>query len=380
MADPGTVQSLIAPRRYIQGRGVLASIGKHVAELGSQPLLIADENVWKLAGDQLSSSFKKAGVDVTREVFGGVCSHREIDRITEVAKAGGTDVVVGIGGGTTLDTAKAVGHQAGIAWVTAPTVASTDAPTSALSVVYTDDGVFEEYVFFPHNPDLVLVDTQLCANAPFRFLVSGMGDALATWVEARATAEARGSTMAGGLPTMAGLALAKLSWDTLISYGFSARQAAQQHVVTPALEKVVEANTLLSGLGFESGGLAAAHAVHNGLTALDQTHHFMHGEKVNFGTLTQFALEDRPTREYNEFVSFCMSVGLPTTLADLGLGEAGKEKLQTVAKAATVPGETIHNMPFAVTPEMVVDAMVAADSYSRAYQLESGQQAAAIPH
>jgi len=207
-----------------------------------------------------------------------------------------------------------------------------------------------------------------------------MGDALATWVEARATAEARKATMAGGMPTMAGLALAKLSWDTLIDYGFSARQAAQQHVVTPALEKVVEANTLLSGLGFESGGLAAAHAVHNGLTALDETHHFMHGEKVNFGTLTQFALEDRPTREYNEFVSFCMSVGLPTTFADLGLGEAGKEKLLTVAKAATVPGETIHIMPFAVTPEMVVDAMVAADSYSRAYQQESGQQAAAAPH
>jgi glycerol dehydrogenase len=78
---------------------------------------------------------------------------------------------------------------------------------------------------------------------------------------------------------MAGLALAKLSWDTLIDYGFSARQAAQQHVVTPALEKVVEANTLLSGLGFESGGLAAAHAVHNGLTALDETHHFMQGRR-----------------------------------------------------------------------------------------------------
>ena len=380
MADAGTVQSLIAPRRYIQGRGVLASIGKNVAEIGQRPLVIADENVWKLAGDKLADSFKEAGIEFKREVFGGVCSHREIDRITEVARKGSADIVVGVGGGTTLDTAKAAGHQAGIAWATVPTVASTDAPTSALSVVYTDDGVFEEYVFFPHNPDLVLVDTQMCANAPYRFLVSGMGDALATWVEARATAEARKSTMAGGQPTMAGLALARLSWETLIDYGFSARQAAQQHVVTPALEKVVEANTLLSGLGFESGGLAAAHAVHNGLTALDQTHHFMHGEKVNFGTLTQFALEDRPTREFNEFVSFCMSVGLPTTFADLGLESVTKEELETVARAATVPGETIHNMPFAVTPEMVVDAMVAADSYSRAYQQESGQQAASSSH
>jgi glycerol dehydrogenase len=342
--------------------------------------VIADENVWQLAGDRLSSSFQDAGVEFRREVFGGVCSHREIDRITEVAKGASADVAVGVGGGTTLDTAKAVGHQAGIAWATVPTVASTDAPTSALSVVYTDDAVFEEYIFFPHNPDLVLVDTELCASAPFRFLVSGMGDALATWVEARATAEARKSTMAGGLPTMAGLALAKLSWDTLIDYGFSARQAAQQHVVTPALEKVVEANTLLSGLGFESGGLAAAHAVHNGLTALPQSHHFMHGEKVNFGTLTQFALEDRPTREFNEFVAFCMSVGLPTTFADLDMGTPSKEELETVAQAATAPGETIHNMPFPVTPAMVVDAMVAADSYARAYRQESGQQPAAASH
>ena len=207
MAEAGTFQSLIAPRRYIQGRGVLASLGKHVAELGSQPLVIADENVWNLVGDRLSASFSEAGVEFRREVFGGVCSHREIDRITEAARKDSADVVVGVGGGTTLDTAKATGHQAGIAWATVPTVASTDAPTSALSVVYTDDGVFEEYIFFPHNPDLVLVDTQMCANAPYRFLVSGMGDALATWVEARATAEARKSTMAGGLPTMAGLAL-----------------------------------------------------------------------------------------------------------------------------------------------------------------------------
>jgi hypothetical protein len=131
MADAGTVQSLIAPRRYIQGRGVLASIGRHVAEVGQQPLLIADENVWKLTGDQLSASFKEAGVDFTRETFGGVCSHREIDRITEAAKKAKADVVVGIGDGTTLDTAKAARHQAGIAWRTGRPASTTSSSRSA---------------------------------------------------------------------------------------------------------------------------------------------------------------------------------------------------------------------------------------------------------
>jgi glycerol dehydrogenase len=377
MPESHVVQALIAPKKYIQGRGVISSLGTYTKELGNKALVIADDNVWGFAGHTVENSFKEAEIEMAKETFDGECSHREIDRLTEVARNRGTDVVVGVGGGKTLDTAKAVGYQADVSWASVPTVASTDAPTSALSVIYTDDGVFEEYMILPRNPDLVLVDTEIAANAPFRFLVSGMGDALATWVEARATAEARKSAMAGGPPTMAALALAKLSWETLISYGFSAKQAAQQHVVTPAVEKVVEANTLLSGLGFESGGLAAAHAVHNGLTALEQTHHYMHGEKVNFGTLTQFALEDRPTEEINDFIAFCRSVGLPVTLAEVGLVDAERDELMTVAKAATVQTETIHNMPFPVNAQMVFDAMIAADAYARAYE-QSEQEVAAL--
>jgi glycerol dehydrogenase len=151
-----------------------------------------------------------------------------------------------------------------------------------------------------------------------------------------------------------------------------ARQAAEEHVVTVPVEKVVEANTLLSGLGFESGGLAAAHAVHNGLTALPETHHHMHGDKVNFGTLTQLALEDRPTAEIRAFVEFCRGVGLPTTLAEVGLGGVGRADLMRAAAAATAPGETIHNLPFAVDARMVCDAMIAADAYGRAFRAAAG--------
>lgn len=362
-----SAQALIAPGKYLQGRGVMDGLGTHVAELGASAVVLADETVWGLIGERVASSFERANVTLHHEAFGEECSHREIDRIATSVREAAAASIVAVGGGKTLDTGKAAGHLAGVAWVTVPTVASTDAPTSALSVIYTDEGVFEEYMFLPKNPDAVLVDTEIVANAPFRYLVSGMGDALATWVEAQASAQSRKPTMANGVPTMAALALAKLCWDTLLAFGTSARHAAERHVVTPAVEKVIESNTLLSGIGFESGGLAAAHAVHNGLTAVPQTHHYMHGEKVNFGTLTQFALEDRPTQEINEFIAFCHSVGLPTRLDELGLGNATSEELMTVAKAATAPGETIHNMPFSVTPQMLVEAMVAADAYAHAY-------------
>ena len=224
-----------------------------------------------------------------------------------------------VGGGSAIDAVKAAGHLAGIRWANCPTVASTDAPCSALSVIYTEDGEFEEYRFFPRNPDLVLVDSQVVANAPVQLLVAGVGDALATWLEARATARSNSKTMAGGLPTLTGTALAQLSWDVLWDNALQAVDAVRDNEVTPAVEKVIEANTLLSGLGFESGGLAAAHAVHNGLTAVAATHGLAHGQKVNIGSVTQLVLEGAPSSEIREFVEFTTRVGLPTTLTEVGL-------------------------------------------------------------
>ena len=140
-------------------------------------------------------------------------------------------------------------------------------------MIYTETGEFEEYRFFPRNPDLVLVDSQIVANAPVSLLIAGVGDALATWFEARATAavelEDHGWRVAHSdryrtRPSSAGKCCGRTPSRR--------RCGARTTLVTPAVEKVIEANTLLSGLGFESGGLAAAHAIHNGLTAVGATH------------------------------------------------------------------------------------------------------------
>nr|MDA8216721.1 iron-containing alcohol dehydrogenase [Dehalococcoidales bacterium] len=225
---------------------------------------------------------------------------------------------------------------------------------------------FAEYRFFARSPNLVLVDTTVVAQAPTRFLVSGMGDALATWFEARTAAATYRQAMSGGLPTSAALSLARLCYETLLEYGLAARLASQQRAITPAFERIVEANTLLSGLGFESGGLAAAHGIHNGLTALPQTHNAYHGEKVAVGTIAQLLLENRPMGEVYEVIDFALSVGLPVGFGDIATAHTGKDDLRRAAELAVAPGETTHNEPFTVTPEMVVDALLAADSLGRA--------------
>lgn len=347
-----------APRRYVQGRGALSTLGAELERLNaSTPLVLLDpavEEVTRPAIDALN------GPHVVS--FGGECSPSEIQRIADAASERGADAVVAVGGGKAMDTAKAVANPAGLALVIAPTIASTDAPTSALSVVYDDDGAFLEYRFWPRNPDLVLVDTEVIARAPVRFLVAGIGDGLSTWFEADASSTTRAAAMAGGAPLHAALTLARLCYDTLLEHGVAARHAVEHGVVTPALERVVEANTLLSGLGFESGGLAAAHSVHNGLTALHETHDYWHGEKVSFGVVTMLVLEGRPTAVLDELMDFCLDVGLPITLGDIGV-DAEHADLTRVAELACAEGETIHNLPFDVHPGMVVDAMLAADAY-----------------
>jgi glycerol dehydrogenase len=324
-----------APGKYVQGSGAVSRLGEVLGQLGSgSPLILADPIVPEIMGDAL-------------EGIAGA-THLEF---------------VGIGGGKTMDTAKAVAHPAGLSLVIVPTIASTDAPTSALSVVYDEHGAFLEYRFFERNPDAVIVDTAIIAGAPVRFLVAGIGDGLATYFEAEASSRTRKQAMAGGAPTSAALTLARLCYDTLLEHGLAARLAVERGAVTPAVEKVVEANTLLSGLGFESGGLAAAHSIHNGLTALEGTHHYWHGEKVAFGVVAMLMLEERPAAVVEEVVDFCLEVGLPVTLEDIGLEGVGREDLEKVAEAACAEGETIHNEPFEVYPRMVVDAMIAADAF-----------------
>ncbi|MBM4953320.1 glycerol dehydrogenase [Vibrio parahaemolyticus] len=351
---------IISPSKYVQGEQVLTSIAHYVKTLGERPLVIADEFVTNLVGDDVKQSFADEKLPLTMNIFGGECSRVEIERITDICATQTHDVIVGIGGGKTLDTAKAVAFYTKIPVVVVPTIASTDAPTSALAVIYTPEGEFAEYLMIPKNPDMVIMDTSVIAKAPVRLLVSGMGDALSTYFEARANMTSGKATMAGGLATRSAQALAKLCYETLLEDGLKAKAAVENGVSTKAVENIIEANTYLSGIGFESSGLAGAHAIHNGLTKLEECHHLYHGEKVAFGTLVQLVLENAAMEEINTVLAFCRSVGLPTNLFDMGVKELNHDKLREVAEASTAEGETIHNMPFPVTAENVYSAILTA--------------------
>jgi glycerol dehydrogenase len=354
------LRKVVFPGKYIQGSGALDELPILIKLFGRQGLILASPTAHKKILPDSGIDLQADALSIER--FAGECCEKELTRLAAIIQEKNVDVLVGMGGGKTIDTAKIAADRANIPVLVVPTIASTDAPCSGCAVLYSEQGVFESVYYQKSNPAVVLVDTEVIAKAPIRFLVAGMGDALATWFEAESCCDTQSENACGGLSTLTGLNLAKLCYDTLLQYGMSAKIAAERHIITPALEHIVEANILLSGIGFESGGLASAHSIHNGLTVLEETHAYFHGEKVAFGVLAGLQLTDATPDESDVVFSFCEEVGLPTTLADIGLRNIDHNRLMPVAEKACAQGESIHHEAGKITPEKILHAILAANA------------------
>lgn len=350
-----SVKIMISPQRYVQGPDALSQIGTHlqIFEIAN-PLVLASPSAFKACQQTLTQSLNAGGIQYDFLEFNRECTFEEIERVKNACLDGKHDAIISCGGGKAMDAgrAAAAGYAikvsassvevinpfgAGVSCIQVPTVASNDAPTASVSVVYNEHGVQEGVVLTRINPALVLVDTKIIARAPVRTLVAGMGDALATYFEADVAHRAGRQNIAGGLALDAILMMARLSLDTLMEYGVAAKREAENGIPGPALEKVVESNILHSGLGYESGGLAAAHAIAQSFTIIHE--HFdippYHGELVAFSTLTQLIMEEKDPEYIGKILSFCKDVGLPTTFMEMGLKNVTDQILKIVAEDAS---------------------------------------------
>ncbi|MDY3618225.1 glycerol dehydrogenase [Agathobaculum sp.] len=363
----------IFPGKYVQGRRALEEIGIHLAAFGTRYLAVVNPTIGQACMDEVVGALRR-GLDDGQLVLveGGVeCCMSEIRRVERLIGENHCDAVLGIGGGKTLDTAKAAAYYADVPVAVVPTAASSDAPCSALAVIYNEKGQLESRLKLRRNPDLVVMDTGIISRAPARLLAAGIGDALATYIESRRCVLANGDTVAGGKVSLTAASMARLCYDILLRDGRKAVQAVQNGLCTLAVENIIEANTLLSGVGFESGGKSAAHAIHDGLT-WHPSCHCMHGEKVAFGTLAELALENADDSELENVLSLCDDIGLPITLADMGVREIVPTELRAVAEKATEYGESIYNTNIAVDADIVYDAILAADAMGRAFREKRG--------
>lgn len=345
-----------APAQYVNRSGALKEGGKFVSRWGKRALISGGRRALDSVRDEFYPSLDKWGVEREERLFSGDCTDKNMGLVAEKAKGFGADVVVGVGGGKALDTAKGAAGLLGLPVVTVPTIAATCAATTALSVVYDQKGEFLRDQFFPTNPNLVLIDPGVIARAPVKYLRSGIFDALSKWYEGRVVFQGLENP---DVFSLSAITLAELLNDRLWEHAEEAVALAEADSLGGPLSEVIDLNVYLTGVVQSLGQItcrgAAAHAVHNGLTTMEESHDLLHGLKVGYGIVVQLFLEGKPEKEIEEVVSFLRRLGLEPSLDGLGL-PADPAKLGPAARKAA-DDTVIKRMPFEVTAEMVEKAM-----------------------
>ncbi len=356
-----------SPSRYIQGRNELANLRQYADKYGKKLLAVVDTFFYANYKPFFENMYAEGDSQVCVVEYSGEIYAEKIDEMAEQVKDFAPDVVAGMGGGKTMDTAKALADIFHAATIVIPTTASTDAPCIGLSVLYTPEGEHVGARHYVKNPDLVLVDTDIIVKAPLRFFVAGMGDALSTYIETRANlqSDSPNYVWSGFVSTKAVEAISKACHETVLSKGISAYYAAKAGLCTKDFEDVVEANTLLSGLGVQNSSCAGAHSIAEGIEILPACRKLLHGEVVAFGNLVQLVMEGRDEDEIEELIDFYEETGLPYTFEKLGIPNVTDEEIMLVAEESMKSYWDVE--PFPVNPQLVFDAMKMVDVLGHVY-------------
>jgi glycerol dehydrogenase len=357
-----TMNVLAFPSEVIRGTGAVDSTGEVCRRHGSRALVLGGKTALDIAGERITSSLKKFGVEVAGvEWYGGECCMENIDSLVDKVKAYKADIVVAVGGGKSMDTGKAVGIKTELPVITVPTIAATCAAATPLTVLYNENKEFVRNMFYDKCPAAIVIDSDIILNAPSKWLIAGIGDTLAKMYELRAAAAGMSSTSR----TISAVSNGQICYDIIKKFGKDARKAVESKQINEGFESTVDSIILVAGLSSIFGGEelrnAAAHGIYNGFTKIPVMHKVAHGLIVGYGNLCLLALENRSDDEIMEEINLAVDCGIPIALNQLA--ELSKEQIRIGAEASAV-SKAMSCMPFDVTADMVIDSINRVDKLS----------------
>ncbi len=352
---------IAGPGQYLRNTGLLSDAGEYIKKFGQTAVLVGGKTSLGIVEGPLRKSLTQHGMILSQSLwYGGESSQSNIDRLIEQLQFETFDVLIACGGGKAIDTVKAAAYRLNIPLVAIPTIAATCAAATPICILYSDEGEFIAIGRDSKAPDLVLVDSNVILNAPVRFLIAGIGDTLAKWFETKCSIK----KAVPNAVNQTAIAIAGKLYQTLLHNGKKAVTSIQENKLTKEFEDIVDAIILVSGSVSGYGGddcrTAAAHAIYSGLTIFPEVHHIYHGEIVAFGILAQLCMEGTEVKEVKTLIGYYQEVGLPYTLEQLGIINLTGEQWKELGDI-TVTIEDMANMPFTVTPDMVVTAVRQAD-------------------
>ncbi|MEK4921271.1 iron-containing alcohol dehydrogenase family protein [Cytobacillus sp. FSL R5-0569] len=350
---------------YIREPNALMKIGSNVKKFGEKVVLIGGIKSREIVESHIRDSFNNEGMTLDASIwYGGESSRENVERLIEELSTIDYDVILVCGGGKAIDTVKAVAAHVNKPLVAIPTIAATCAATTPIWITYSEQGEFLAISRDAKVPEMVVVDSTVILHSPVRYLIAGIGDTLAKWFETKtsvkkATPNARNQTA---------IAIANQLYKTMLAIGEQSVASMKNKELSTELEDMIDAILLISGSVSGYGGddcrTAGAHAIYSGLTIFPEIHETYHGEIVAFGILSMLAMENEEESEIKALIAYYQKVNLPYTLQQMNVPELSESQWQELGDVS-VTIEDMENMPFAVTPDMVITAVKQADEYGK---------------
>lgn len=358
------------PDIYISEPGAIEFLGSYVSEYGKQALIIWSKTAREVTKEAVTESLESQSIELTEYLFEGYPTLEKAGELAELAKENDITVFIAIGGGKVMDVTKAAGDLANIPVVSVPTIAATCAAWAALSVLYTDEGNFDQFWRNNHSPKAVIADTNILAGAPSRYLRAGIVDTLAKWYETTVSYDSKILDFS----YINSINTARLAFEFLKEYGTVVIKNAEENIIDEYTVKTVDAIIFLAGnVGSYVGEKAFsgfAHPFYHSSRIIKETRDTLHGELVAFGLIMQAILERKSEAEIAEIVSRFQELKVAFTLEEIGIYEQTEEKLQIISDRIYELFGGIRILADYEDERALIEAAYQADGYVKKYGRE----------
>lgn len=340
---------------YTIGPDAISSLPDIAETYGDNALIVGGKTALEKSKEKIAQALTQHGGIVFHICwYGGEVCYENIEMLKSEARKNRSNLIIGVGGGKAIDTAKGLAETLKLPIITIPTIASTCAATTALSVMYKQNGEFAETLHMDHSPLHIFIDTTIIAQSPWQYQWAGIGDAMAKYYESKAATRNENITHSIQLA----LQISLLCSEPALKYGVKAVRDNKAGIDSPDLREVILNNIISTGyasllVGVDNNG-AAAHGLFYGMTALSEIEeNHLHGEVIAYGILFLLMM-DNDQDEIRRLYPFYQEIGFPTCLGDLNLKREDISD-DVIEKALVSPN--MGNMPYKVTREMLLEAI-----------------------